>query len=65
MKVFHQSAFDRWPFEDNSIQAIITSPPYYSLRKYDIPDIIIGGNVSVLHRAYAVMVSGSEKGVKG
>jgi len=44
LKVFHQSSFDRWPFEDNSIQAIITSPPYYSLRKYDIPDVIIGGN---------------------
>lgn len=42
MKVYHQSSFDRWPFEDNSIQAIITSPPYYSLRKYDIPDIEIG-----------------------
>jgi site-specific DNA-methyltransferase (cytosine-N4-specific) len=42
VKVYHQSSFDRWPFEDNSIQAIITSPPYYSLRKYDIPDIEIG-----------------------
>lgn len=43
MKVFHQSAFDRWPFEDKSMQAIITSPPFYSLREYDIPDVIIGG----------------------
>ena len=42
MKVYHQSSFDRWPLEDKSIQAIITSPPYYSLRKYDIPDIQIG-----------------------
>ena len=49
MKVFHQSTFDRWPFEDNSIQAIITSPPYYSLRKYDIPDIVIGGNLECEH----------------
>lgn len=42
MKVFTQSTFNRWPFENKSIQAIITSPPYYSLRKYDIPDIQIG-----------------------
>ena len=50
MKVFHQSSFDRWPFEDNSIQAIITSPPFYSLRKYDIPDIVIGGNPECEHK---------------
>ena len=49
MKVFHQSSFDRWPFDDKSIQAIMTSPPYYSLRKYDIPDIIIGGNPECEH----------------
>jgi len=43
MKVYHQSVFDRWPFEDNSVQAIITSPPYWGLRKYDIPDVEIDG----------------------
>ena len=42
MKIYHQSTFDKWPLEDKSIQAIITSPPYYSLRKYDIPNVIIG-----------------------
>jgi len=41
MKIYRQSAFDRWPFEDKSVQAIITSPPYWGLRKYDIPDVII------------------------
>ncbi len=40
--IHHQSVFDTWPIEDNSIQAIITSPPYWGLRKYDIPDIDIG-----------------------
>src|SRR3989304_6681520 len=43
MKIYHQSVFDRWPFEDNSVQAIITSPPYWGLRKYDIPDVEIDG----------------------
>ena len=49
MKIYHQSVFDLWPLEDKSIQAIITSPPYYSLRKYDIPDIVIGGDTDHQH----------------
>lgn len=44
IQIFHQSVFDTWPIEDNSIQSIITSPPYWGLRKYDIPDVVIGGN---------------------
>lgn len=40
--IYHQSVFETWPIEDKSIQAIITSPPYWGLRKYDIPDIAIG-----------------------
>ena len=42
IQIYHQSVFDTWPIENNSIQSIITSPPYWGLRKYDIPDIIIG-----------------------
>jgi len=48
-EIYHQSVFDVWPLEDNSIQAIITSPPYWGLRKYDIPDIIIGGDINCEH----------------
>ncbi len=43
MRVFNQNTFEPWPLEDKSVQAIITSPPYWGLRKYDIPDIEIGG----------------------
>jgi len=43
-RIYHQSVFETWSFEDKSMQAIITSPPFYSLRKYSIPDVIIGGN---------------------
>lgn len=43
MKIFNQSVFEKWPIEDNSVQSIITSPPYWGLRKYDIPDIEING----------------------
>lgn len=42
MKIYHQNVFDKWPFDDGSMQAIITSPPYWGLRKYDIPDVVIG-----------------------
>lgn len=42
MQIFHQSVFEKWPLEDSSIQVITTSPPYWGLRKYDIPDITIG-----------------------
>lgn len=31
------------PLKDKSVQAIITSPPYWGLRKYDVPDIIFPG----------------------
>ncbi len=49
MKVFQQSTFNRWPFTDGSVQAIITSPPYWALRKYDIPDIVVGGKPGCEH----------------
>ena len=38
-----------WPLKDKSVQAIITSPPYYSLRSYQIPDVIIGGDLNHEH----------------
>lgn len=47
--IYHQSVFKQWPIEDKSVQAIITSPPYWGLRKYDIPDIVIGGNHECQH----------------
>ena len=49
MKIHHQNVFEPWPLEDKSIQAIITSPPYWGLRKYDIPDVVIGGMQSCRH----------------
>lgn len=44
-----QSTLDRWPLEDASVQSIITSPPYWGLRKYAIPDIILGGDPACSH----------------
>lgn len=49
MRIFHQSTFNPWPLEDESVQAVITSPPYFGLRKYDIPDVIIGGDKNCEH----------------
>ena len=38
------------PLKDNSVNCIITSPPYWSLRKYDIPDLIWDGAEGCEHR---------------
>lgn len=48
--IHHQSIFERWPLANESVQAIITSPPYWGLRKYDIPDIVIGGDSACVHQ---------------
>lgn len=49
MKVINQNTFETWPLEDKSIQSVITSPPYWALRKYDISDIVIGGKENCDH----------------
>jgi len=50
MKIYQYNIFERWPLKDKSVQAIITSPPFWSLRKYDIPDVIIGGDKDCEHK---------------
>ena len=47
--IIQQSVFDKWGVEDESVQAICTSPPYYALRKYAIPDVVIGGDEDCQH----------------
>ena len=37
------------PLKDESVHCIITSPPYWSLRKYDIPDLIWDGEDKCEH----------------
>jgi len=49
MKICQHNIFEKWPLEDKSVQVIITSPPFWSLRKYDIPNVIIGGNRDCEH----------------
>ena len=49
MKIHHQSVFEKWPLEDESVQLITTSPPYYWVRNYAIEDIIIGGKKDCVH----------------
>ena len=33
--------------ESDSVDCIVTSPPYYGLRKYKAPDVVFGGRVSL------------------
>lgn len=47
--IYQQSVFDPWPIESESVQAVITSPPYFALRKYSIPDVIVGGDKDCKH----------------
>lgn len=49
MRIIKQNTFDKWPIPDESVQAIISSPPYWNKRIYDIPDIVIGGSEKCEH----------------
>jgi DNA modification methylase len=46
------------PLLDKSVNAIITSPPYWSLRKYDIPDLIWDGMVGKVEKCKHSWVDG-------
>lgn len=45
--IHYHSVFEQWPLNNGEVQSIITSPPYYRLRRYDIPDVVIGGSASL------------------
>lgn len=49
MRIINQNTFDKWHIPDESVQAIISSPPYWNKRIYDIPDIVIGGSEKCEH----------------
>ena len=49
MKIYKQNVFERWPIDDESVNSIITSPPYYNLRRYQIPNVIMGGSKDCSH----------------
>ena len=36
--------------EPDSVSCVVTSPPYFSLRKYDAPDVVWGGEPDCEHR---------------
>jgi len=54
--IHKQSTFDKWPMQDKSVHAIITSPPYWGLRKYDVSDVIIGKNTHCQHEFGNVII---------
>ena len=64
MNITHQSVFETWPMEDKSVQAIITSPPYWSLRKYDIPDCSVIGMQYGLEPTYQEYIEHTRLWVK-
>lgn len=49
-RIFQGNTYDIVPkLLDNSIDCLITSSPYYKLRDYNIPPVIIGGNPICKH----------------
>ncbi len=38
------------PLKDQSVQCIVTSPPYWGLRDYDLPPTVWGGDADCEHR---------------
>ena len=53
------------PLDDSSVNCIITSPPYWSLRKYDIPDLIWDGVEGCEHDWINDPVPGEKSGKPG
>ena len=49
IKVYNSSCFSMTELEDNSVQCVVTSPPYWGLRKYKAPDLIFGGDKDCEH----------------
>lgn len=47
--VYNKSCFDMSEIKDNSIQCVVTSPPYWGLRNYKVPNLIFGGDANCEH----------------
>jgi DNA modification methylase len=43
MRILQHNSLTPWPLEDGSVQAVVTSPPYFMQRLYTVPDIEING----------------------
>lgn len=44
---------------ERSVSCVVTSPPYWSLRKYDAPDVVWGGDEGCEHEWFAVSKQGA------
>jgi site-specific DNA-methyltransferase (adenine-specific) len=52
------------PLKSESVDCVITSPPYWSLRKYDIPDLIWDGEEGCEHEWGKILIR-HDRGVAG
>ena len=46
---FHQGDARSIPLPDQSVHCVVTSPPYFGLRDYQLPTTLWGGNPACLH----------------
>jgi site-specific DNA-methyltransferase (adenine-specific) len=63
-KIYQHNVLDPWPFPDKSVNCIITSPPYWNLRNYNVegqiglektPEEFIDKMVKVFREAWRVL----------
>ncbi len=53
------------PLKSESVNCVVTSPPYWGLRKYDIPDLVWDGDEGCEHEWINDPVPGSKSGKPG
>lgn len=49
------------PLADQSVHMVVCSPPYWGLRRYKIPDVILGGDRDCVHQWEHVTVRADER----
>ena len=49
LTLYNSSCFKMIELADNSVQCVVTSPPYWGLRKYKAPDMVFGGDKNCEH----------------
>ena len=60
--IYQDDARSMSEIPDNSIHCVVSSPPYYGLRKYhEVPDFIWGGDSLLICRhCYSIIAVGGE-----
>lgn len=61
LTLYNSSCFKMAELADNSVQCVVTSPPYWGLRKYKAPDMVFGGDKNCQHNWFETAPRRSRK----